>query len=119
MQAAVQIDGADACHRKKRAIALARALVVQLAESGVTAKIFGSLANGDFGTASDIDILITTCPRSLKYRIESTVEDALDDFAGCALIISHDRWFIDRLATHILSFEDDAEVVFFEGNFTD
>ncbi len=47
------------------------------------------------------------------------LEDALDDFAGCILVISHDRWFIDRLATHILSFEDDAEVVFFEGNFSD
>ncbi len=47
------------------------------------------------------------------------LEDALDNFAGCALIISHDRWFLDRLATHILSFEDDAEVVFFEGGFTD
>ncbi len=47
------------------------------------------------------------------------LEDALEDFAGCALIISHDRWFIDRLATHILSFEDDAKVEFFEGNFTD
>ncbi len=47
------------------------------------------------------------------------LEDALDDFAGCVLVISHDRWFIDRLATHILAFEDDAQVVFFEGNFTD
>ncbi|MEY3240531.1 MAG: hypothetical protein RIR11_1969 [Bacteroidota bacterium] len=47
------------------------------------------------------------------------LEDALDDFAGCILVISHDRWFIDRLATHIISFEDDAEVVFFEGNFSD
>jgi sulfate-transporting ATPase len=47
------------------------------------------------------------------------LEDALEDFAGCALIISHDRWFIDRLATHIIAFEDDAQVVFFEGNFTD
>ncbi len=47
------------------------------------------------------------------------LEDGLADFAGCVLIISHDRWFIDRLATHILSFEDDAEVVFFEGNFSD
>ena len=47
------------------------------------------------------------------------LEDALDDFAGCVLIISHDRWFLDRLATHILAFEDNAEVVFFEGNFTD
>jgi len=46
------------------------------------------------------------------------LEDALDSFAGCVLVISHDRWFIDRLATHILSFEDEAEVVFFEGNYT-
>ncbi|MCB0559548.1 MAG: energy-dependent translational throttle protein EttA [Lewinellaceae bacterium] len=46
------------------------------------------------------------------------LEDALDNFAGCALVISHDRWFIDRLATHILSFEDEAEVVFFEGNYS-
>jgi energy-dependent translational throttle protein EttA len=47
------------------------------------------------------------------------LEDALDNFAGCVLVISHDRWFIDRLATHILAFEDDAQVVFFEGNFSD
>lgn len=47
------------------------------------------------------------------------LEDALDNFAGCALVISHDRWFIDRLATHILSFEGDSQVVFFEGNFSD
>lgn len=48
-----------------------------------------------------------------------TLEDALDNFAGCVLVISHDRWFIDRLATHILSFEDEAEVIFFEGNYSD
>jgi ATP-binding cassette ChvD family protein len=47
------------------------------------------------------------------------LEDALDDFAGCVMVISHDRWFIDRLATHILSFEDEGEVVFFEGNYQD
>jgi len=46
------------------------------------------------------------------------LEDAIDNFAGCAIVISHDRWFIDRLATHILSFEDEAEVVFFEGNYS-
>ncbi|HMX41960.1 MAG TPA: energy-dependent translational throttle protein EttA, partial [Saprospiraceae bacterium] len=46
------------------------------------------------------------------------LEEALENFAGCVLIISHDRWFLDRLATHILSFEDDAEVVFFEGDFS-
>lgn len=47
------------------------------------------------------------------------LEDALDDFAGCVMVISHDRWFIDRLATHILAFEDDGSIVFFEGNYTD
>jgi len=46
------------------------------------------------------------------------LEDAIDNFAGCVLIISHDRWFIDRLATHILAFEDEAKVRFFEGNFS-
>ncbi|MCL4117420.1 UNVERIFIED_CONTAM: hypothetical protein GTU68_013039 [Idotea baltica] len=45
------------------------------------------------------------------------LEEAIENFAGCVLVISHDRWFIDRLATHILSFENDGEVVFFEGNF--
>jgi ATP-binding cassette ChvD family protein len=47
------------------------------------------------------------------------LEDALGDFAGCAVIISHDRWFLDRLATHILAFESDSKVVWFEGNFQD
>jgi len=47
------------------------------------------------------------------------LEDALEDFAGCVLVISHDRWFIDRLATHILAFEGDSQVTFFEGNFSD
>ncbi len=47
------------------------------------------------------------------------LEEAIENFAGCVLVISHDRWFIDRLATHIIAFEDDSHVVFFEGNFSD
>ncbi|MBX2812561.1 MAG: energy-dependent translational throttle protein EttA [Myxococcales bacterium] len=47
------------------------------------------------------------------------LEDALLDFAGCAVVISHDRWFLDRIATHILAFEGDSQVVWFEGNFQD
>lgn len=47
------------------------------------------------------------------------LEEAIENFAGCVLVISHDRWFIDRLATHILAFEDEGNVVFFEGNFSD
>ncbi|GAC1318765.1 MAG: energy-dependent translational throttle protein EttA [Acidimicrobiales bacterium] len=48
-----------------------------------------------------------------------SLEDALLDFAGCAVVISHDRWFLDRIATHVLAFEGDSEVVWFEGNFSD
>jgi len=47
------------------------------------------------------------------------LEEALLDFAGCAVVISHDRWFLDRIATHILSFEGDSQVVWFEGNYKD
>ncbi|MFO1237356.1 MAG: energy-dependent translational throttle protein EttA [Alphaproteobacteria bacterium] len=47
------------------------------------------------------------------------LEEALEDYAGCAVVISHDRWFLDRIATHILSFEGDSHVEWFEGNFED
>src|SRR3954454_23196755 len=47
------------------------------------------------------------------------LEEALLDFAGCAVVISHDRWFLDRIATHILAFEGDSRVVWFEGNYQD
>ncbi len=47
------------------------------------------------------------------------LEDALEAFAGCAVVISHDRWFLDRIATHILAFEGDSQVRWFEGNFTE
>jgi len=47
------------------------------------------------------------------------LEEGLDNFAGCAVIISHDRWFLDRVATHILSFEGDSQVYFFEGSYSD
>src|SRR5439155_5189894 len=47
------------------------------------------------------------------------LEEALLAFAGCAVVISHDRWFLDRIATHMLAFEDEAKVVWFEGNYQD
>ena len=47
------------------------------------------------------------------------LEEALEDFGGCAVIISHDRWFLDRICTHILAFEGDSQVYFFEGNYSD
>jgi energy-dependent translational throttle protein EttA len=47
------------------------------------------------------------------------LEEALTNFAGTAMVISHDRWFLNRIATHILAFEGDSKVVFFEGNYQD
>jgi ATPase subunit of ABC transporter with duplicated ATPase domains len=48
-----------------------------------------------------------------------SLEDALVEFAGCALVVSHDRWFLDRIATHILAFEGDSRVEWFQGNYQD
>ena len=47
------------------------------------------------------------------------LEEGLENFAGCAVVISHDRWFLDRIATHILSFEGDSKVVFYEGTYSE
>jgi ATPase subunit of ABC transporter with duplicated ATPase domains len=47
------------------------------------------------------------------------LEDAVESFAGCALVVSHDRWFLDRVATHILAFEGDSKVFWMEGNYSD
>ena len=47
------------------------------------------------------------------------LEEALDNFAGCSVIISHDRWFLDRVCTHILAFEGDSQVYFFEGSYSE
>ena len=46
-------------------------------------------------------------------------EEGLENFAGCAVVISHDRWFLDRICTHILAFEGDSQVYFFEGGYSD
>ena len=49
----------------------------------------------------------------------AALEDALESFPGCAVVISHDRWFLDRIATHVLAFEGDSQVRWFEGNFSE
>lgn len=62
-------------------------------------------------------LLLDEPTNDLDVNTMRALEDALDNFAGCVLTISHDRWFLDRVATHILAFEDDGKVAFFEGNF--
>ncbi|ESQ76165.1 energy-dependent translational throttle protein EttA [Asticcacaulis sp. AC402] len=62
-------------------------------------------------------ILLDEPTNDLDIETLQALEEALEDFAGCAVVISHDRWFLDRLATHILAFEGDSHVEWFEGNF--
>src|SRR5438477_459953 len=64
-------------------------------------------------------ILLDEPTNDLDVDTLRALEDALVDFAGCALVISHDRWFLDRIATHVLAFEDEGRVVWFEGNYAD
>ena len=64
-------------------------------------------------------LLLDEPSNDLDVETLRALEEALLDFPGSAIVISHDRWFLDRIATHILSYEDDAQVVFFEGNYTE
>ena len=64
-------------------------------------------------------LLLDEPSNDLDVETLRALEEALLDFAGCALVISHDRWFLDRIATHILAFEGDSRVVWFEGNYQD
>jgi ATP-binding cassette ChvD family protein len=90
-------------------------------------KKVGSLSGGERNRVhlakmlrSGANLLLLDEPTNdLDVETLRALEEALEDFAGCAVIISHDRWFLDRIATHILSFEGDSHVEWFEGNFQD
>jgi energy-dependent translational throttle protein EttA len=64
-------------------------------------------------------ILLDEPTNDLDVNTLRALEEALENFAGCAVVISHDRWFLDRIATHILAFEGDSKVFWFEGNYSD
>jgi len=64
-------------------------------------------------------LLLDEPTNDLDTETLAALEDALENYAGCAVIISHDRWFLDRIATHILAFEGNSQVVWFEGNYED
>ncbi len=64
-------------------------------------------------------ILLDEPTNDLDVNTMRALEDGLENFAGCVLVISHDRWFLDRIATHIIAFEDEGKVDFFEGNFSE
>ena len=87
----------------------------------------GSLSGGERNRLHLAKLLKTGCnlllldepTNDLDVDTLRALEDALLDFAGCAVVISHDRWFLDRIATHMLAFEGDSQVVWFEGNYQD
>jgi energy-dependent translational throttle protein EttA len=64
-------------------------------------------------------LLLDEPTNDLDIETLRALEEALLAFPGCVLVISHDRWFLDRISTHILAFEDDSKVSFFEGSFTE
>jgi ATPase subunit of ABC transporter with duplicated ATPase domains len=64
-------------------------------------------------------ILLDEPTNDLDVNTLRALEEALENFGGCAVVISHDRWFLDRIATHILAFEGNSQVVFFQGNWSE
>ncbi|HSK30295.1 MAG TPA: ATP-binding cassette domain-containing protein, partial [Candidatus Limnocylindria bacterium] len=64
-------------------------------------------------------LLLDEPTNDLDVNTLRALEEALENFAGCAVVISHDRWFLDRIATHILAFEGDSKVFWFDGNYSE
>lgn len=64
-------------------------------------------------------LLLDEPTNDLDVNTLRALEEGLENFAGCAVVISHDRWFLDRIATHILAFEGDSQVTWFEGNYSE
>jgi len=69
---------------------------------------------------SEANVLLLDEPTNdIDVNTLRALEEGLENFAGCAVVISHDRWFLDRICTHILAFEGDSQVYFFEGSYTE
>jgi ATP-binding cassette ChvD family protein len=120
-------DGLDNVQLGAREVA-SRAYVARFNFSGSDQqKKVGSLSGGERNRVhlakmlkEGANVLLLDEPTNdLDVNTLRALEEALDHFAGCAVVISHDRWFLDRVATHILAFEGDSRAVWFEGNYSD
>jgi ATP-binding cassette ChvD family protein len=120
-------DGLDNIHLGTREVP-SRAYVARFNFSGSDQqKKVGSLSGGERNRVhlakmlkEGANVLLLDEPTNdLDVNTLRALEEALENFAGCAVVISHDRWFLDRVATHILAFEGDSRVVWFEGNYSD
>jgi len=105
-----------------------RAYVARFNFSGADQqKKVGSLSGGERNRVhlarmlkEEANVLLLDEPTNdLDVNTMRALEEALENFAGCAVVISHDRWFLDRIATHILAFEGDSRVIWFEGNYSE
>ena len=121
-------DGAEHARRSATARCASRAYVASFNFKGTDQqKKVGDLSGGERNRVhlakllkSGGNLLLLDEPTNdLDVDTLRALEEALLDFAGCAVVISHDRWFLDRIATHILAFEGDSQVVWFEGNYQD
>jgi ATPase subunit of ABC transporter with duplicated ATPase domains len=118
-------DGLDEIELGKRTMP-SRAYVGQFNfKGGDQQKHVGQLSGGERNRVhlarmlkSGANLLLLDEPTNdLDVDTLRALEEALDEFAGCAVVVSHDRWFLDRIATHILAFEGDSHVEWFEGNY--
>ncbi|MCZ6782522.1 MAG: energy-dependent translational throttle protein EttA, partial [Proteobacteria bacterium] len=123
-----EISGGEELMRVGRREIQSRAYVASLNFKGAEQqKLVGSLSGGERNRLhlakllkSGGNVLLLDEPTNdLDVDTLRSLEEALLDFAGCAVVISHDRWFLDRIATHILAFEGDSHVEWFEGNYQD
>ncbi len=120
-------DGLDLVQLGKREVN-SRAYVSRFNFSGTDQqKRVGQLSGGErnrvhlakmLKTGANV-LLLDEPTNDLDVNTMRALEEALENFAGCAVVISHDRWFLDRIATHILAFEGDSKVVFFDGNYSE
>src|SRR5438046_2115509 len=120
-------DGHDTVQLGSRELA-SRAYVARFNFSGSDQqKKVGTLSGGERNRVhlakmlkEGANVLLLDEPTNdLDVNTLRALEEALENFAGCAVVISHDRWFLDRIATHILAFEGDSKVVWFEGNYSE
>ena len=120
-------DGLDLIQLGKREMN-ARAYVSRFNFSGADQqKRVGQLSGGERNRVhlakmlkSGANVLLLDEPTNdLDVNTMRALEEALENFGGCAVVISHDRWFLDRIATHILAFEGDSKVVYFDGNYSE
>jgi ATP-binding cassette ChvD family protein len=120
-------DGADVIQLGKREMN-SRAYVSRFNFSGIDQqKRVGQLSGGERNRVhlakmlkSGANVLLLDEPTNdLDVNTMRALEEALENFAGCAVVISHDRWFLDRIASHILAFEGDSHVEYFDGNFSE